>query len=60
VVLLDSYGGLPVRGYAVDFGTLYGGTEKGLVTYVQYGGAPTIFKTTVPGFERTIKCVAAP
>jgi hypothetical protein len=59
VVLLDSYGGLPVTGYAVGFGTLYGGTEKGLVTYVQHAGAPTVFNTTVPGFERTIKFEAA-
>jgi hypothetical protein len=63
-VVLDSYDGLPVTGFAVGFGTLYGSISKakevGLLTYVQYGWAKTEYGKTMPAFKRTIQVQAAP
>lgn len=64
VVILDSYGGLPVSGYAIGFGTLYNSISKakevGLLTYVQCGAAKTEFGKDVPAFQRTIQVQPAP
>lgn len=58
-IVLDSYDGLAVTGYAVGFGAPYTQKAKDLLTYVQYAGVPTELGKTVPSFQRTIQFSAA-